>query len=551
MKPLPIRMAQHLLLLLVLFLLSASLVFAQTEPDLSAARGAAAQVLPPLESGSWQSCKEALNSAQQLAASKEKADTDLAQKLHDSCAKALEQGITAQPPPAEQTQMVGLAGTLVKQLLRDLTDSSRQQARTLVSTFEKAIPENPHVRILRLRLYMAEKDRDREISQSAALMDDPALEPTFRDWVEDVHVSALLRAKVIPDEVEKAQVVVIRWLKDSPTHVRARQLQLEIFQARQKWPEQYALATDMLTDEKLTESQRKWVHQRRIEGSLKTGRTQELNEQDWNFMLEQITGSPKLKKFINKYSTHLLGIAFGIGWLWLFFVAWITRSLRTKPPGFWMFVLWATIILYASSVILAPLVLCVTFSLLGIALLVFAITGEKAPLGYLVPPQAKDDSGKKPWGAMLGWCVLLFVLIQLFNQGYALAYERVVGHALESQLVAKLLHTETLPRLAVMVLAGGIFVPFLEEVIFRGLLQDWLGRLMPRVPCVAIVSILFGLIHGLEMAIPIAFIGLLLSLLRLRYRSLWPCILLHSLNNSLLIIALHFAPQVILQDGAH
>jgi membrane protease YdiL (CAAX protease family) len=90
------------------------------------------------------------------------------------------------------------------------------------------------------------------------------------------------------------------------------------------------------------------------------------------------------------------------------------------------------------------------------------------------------------------------------------------------------------------VLAGGLFVPFLEEVVFRGMLQDWWGRRLPVVACVAAVSIAFALIHGLEVAIPIAFIGMLLSMLRIRYRSLWPAVMLHSLNNSAAVIALFF-----------
>ncbi len=108
-----------------------------------------------------------------------------------------------------------------------------------------------------------------------------------------------------------------------------------------------------------------------------------------------------------------------------------------------------------------------------------------------------------------------------------------------------MLQKDTLLELASVLLAGGIFVPFLEEVIFRGVVQDRFGRRLPAGWCVAVVSILFGLVHGLEMAIPIAFIGMLLSILRLRYRSLWPSIVLHSLNNSVIVIALYLEPALL------
>jgi membrane protease YdiL (CAAX protease family) len=289
------------------------------------------------------------------------------------------------------------------------------------------------------------------------------------------------------------------------------------------------------------------VQMYRLDGALQSGRTNELNQQDLDFMLEQFLGSNSgFKRLIDEHGPLLLAIAFGIGWAWLFIVAFITRCVRAGTPGFWMMVLWATIILYASTVIMAPLAHRISFSLLGLVFLIFATTGSRAPLGYLVPPQGATESGKARWRGVLGWCLLSLLLINLFTQGYAVAFERVMGRQLESQHVAKLLQTDTLPKLFSMVLAGGIFVPFLEEVIFRGIMQDWVGRWLPAGWCVFIVSILFGVIHGLEMAIPIAFIGVLLSLLRLRYRSLWPCIILHSLNNSVMIVLLYFIPDKLL-----
>ncbi len=408
------------------------------------------------------------------------------------------------------------------------------------------MPDDLRVRLLRLRLHVVDKNRAEQIRLSAALMDDENLKSGMREWVLDMHVSALLRGHPSADEIQRAEEVVTPWLEKQPQHLKARQLQLEIHHARQDWPAQYALATELLTEEELTGAARKRVRQLRLDGSVQTGRTHELNEQDWDHMLEQITGGTDLKRLIDEHRDLLLGIAFSIGWLWLLLVAFITRWWRAMPPGFWMVVLWGTTILYASTVILAPTTLCIAFSLLGIAFLIFAITGRKAPLGYLTQPQTAAGSGRASWWAVLGWCVVALVAIQAFTFAYGWAFERVMGRPLESQLVAQLLKTDTFPRLAGMVLAGGIFVPFLEEIIFRGMLQDWVGRRLPAGWCVALVSVLFGLIHGLEMAIPIAFIGVLLSIARLRYRSLWPAIILHSLNNSTVIVLLYFFPELVL-----
>ncbi len=501
--------------------------------------------MPKLKAGEWQSCKAALQTINQLGHSKEPADTQLADELTSLCVTAIERGIQELPQPPEQEKLLKQAENLVHLLFRHPVAANIQRAKSIVDPWEKVLPDDLHARVLRLGLYMEEKNRAEQIKLAAALMDEEDLDENTRDWARGVHVDALVHGKASAEDLQRAETVVTQWLEQQPKNIEARLRLLEIHQARQEWPAQYALATELLADENLAGEERAWVQRCRLEGALKLGKTNEFNSQDWEFISEQLIGKDSpLKRLIDEHGQLLLGIAFAIGWLWLFLVALITRCGRAKPPGFWMVVLWSTVVLYASTVILAPPALCIAFSLLGLALLIFATTGSKAPLGYLVRPQAATESGTAKWRAVLGWCFLALLAIQIFTQSYAWAFERIMGRELETQMVAKLMQTHSLLGLAGMVLGGGIFVPFLEEVIFRGILQDWVGRWLPTGWCVAFVSLLFGVIHGLEMAIPIAFIGLLLSLLRLRYRSLWPCILLHSLNNSVLIIALHFVPEL-------
>ena len=544
MKHFLIRVAQRLL---ALSFLSTPLAAAESAPEMTAAREAAAQIMPKLQAGSWQSSETALQTINELATSQEQVDKDLAEKLTGLCASAIEQGINQLPPPPEQERLLRDAGNLVDMLLNKPTTIHRQRAKSVIVAWEKVQPDHLKVRVLRLGLYKVERNREEQIKQSAALMTEDVPDQNVREWARELHVDALLYGTPSADDIQQAEAVVTPWLEKEPKNTRARLLLLNIHHARHDSQAQYALATELLADETLSAQQRKQVQMYRLDGALQSGRTNELNQQDLDFMLEQILGSNSgFKRLIDEHGPLLLAIAFGIGWAWLFIVAFITRCVRAKPPGFWMLVLWITIILYASTVIMAPLAHRITFSLLGLAFLIFATTGGRAPLGYLVAPQAATESGKARWRGVLGWCVLALVLIHLVTQGYALAFERVMGRPLESQFVAKLLQTDTLPKLIGMVLAGGIFVPFLEEVIFRGIMQDWVGRWLPAGWCALLVSILFGLIHGLEMAIPIAFIGVLLSLLRLRYRSLWPCIILHSLNNSVMIVLLYFIPDKVL-----
>lgn len=96
---------------------------------------------------------------------------------------------------------------------------------------------------------------------------------------------------------------------------------------------------------------------------------------------------------------------------------------------------------------------------------------------------------------------------------------------------------------------AGVFVivvaPIAEEFFFRGflfgVLRGWrirLGRheLGPWVAAI-ITGILFGLAHGgsapSQYLVPLGFLGFVLCLVRWRTGSLYPCMALHSLNNSL------------------
>ncbi len=97
--------------------------------------------------------------------------------------------------------------------------------------------------------------------------------------------------------------------------------------------------------------------------------------------------------------------------------------------------------------------------------------------------------------------------------------------------------------------AAGLFVcviaPIAEEFFFRGFLFGVLRRMRIEIagrqlgPWVAAVltGILFGLAHtgsaSSQYLIPLGFLGFVLCLVRWKTGSLYPCIALHSINNSL------------------
>ena len=97
--------------------------------------------------------------------------------------------------------------------------------------------------------------------------------------------------------------------------------------------------------------------------------------------------------------------------------------------------------------------------------------------------------------------------------------------------------------------AASVFVcviaPIAEEFFFRGFLFGVLRRMRIRVfgrdlgtwVAAIITGILFGLAHtgsaSSQYLIPLGFLGFVLCLIRWRTRSLYPCMALHSFNNSL------------------
>jgi hypothetical protein len=90
-----------------------------------------------------------------------------------------------------------------------------------------------------------------------------------------------------------------------------------------------------------------------------------------------------------------------------------------------------------------------------------------------------------------------------------------------------------------------VIAPMAEEFFFRGflfgVLRGWRirvgGRDLGVLVAALIVGILFGLAHAgsapAEDIVPLGFLGFVLCLVRWRTGSLYPCMLLHSVNNSI------------------
>ncbi len=82
---------------------------------------------------------------------------------------------------------------------------------------------------------------------------------------------------------------------------------------------------------------------------------------------------------------------------------------------------------------------------------------------------------------------------------------------------------------------------FCEEMLFRGLLQNILEKKFNLKAAIFIPAFLFGLIHFLPwLVIQITLLGLALGVLAWRCDSIYPTILVHSLNNLIAILYIRF-----------
>ena len=89
-----------------------------------------------------------------------------------------------------------------------------------------------------------------------------------------------------------------------------------------------------------------------------------------------------------------------------------------------------------------------------------------------------------------------------------------------------------------------VLAPFLEEMLFRGIILRSFLRQYARQKAFLYSAMLFGLAHLNIYQFAIGFLGgLVLAWLYERTRSLWPCILLHGAYNSLITWGWYSAPR--------
>lgn len=85
-------------------------------------------------------------------------------------------------------------------------------------------------------------------------------------------------------------------------------------------------------------------------------------------------------------------------------------------------------------------------------------------------------------------------------------------------------------------LSAVVVAPILEEILFRGLILRSLQK-FGNTFAIIVSSVLFGLFHGnLQQTIPVMVASVVLGMVAIRTNSLWPSVIIHSVNNALTLL---------------
>ena len=149
-----------------------------------------------------------------------------------------------------------------------------------------------------------------------------------------------------------------------------------------------------------------------------------------------------------------------------------------------------------------------------------------------------DKFKKEYWLQVLGYFVLYFGLMILASYLVSLLYPSF--NIDQEQNFGFNEATENI-ELVLAFVSLVIVTPFIEELVFRGLIFKGLRRDFGFVPAVIVSSGIFALLHGqVNVAIDTFILGTVAAYTLDKTNSLWPAILLHGIKNFIAFVAIFF-----------
>ena len=148
------------------------------------------------------------------------------------------------------------------------------------------------------------------------------------------------------------------------------------------------------------------------------------------------------------------------------------------------------------------------------------------------------------WGGRsVGYWVLISIGVVIGIMGLGIMLSKFLPESESS--FAKMLKTSQSVRVAVALLAS-LTAPFVEELVYRGVLFSGLRKRLSQAATVIIVMLIFAGVHvpqywgAWASIIGLTVLSLILTLVRAKTRSILPCVAIHFIHNtivSVLIVA--------------
>ncbi len=123
----------------------------------------------------------------------------------------------------------------------------------------------------------------------------------------------------------------------------------------------------------------------------------------------------------------------------------------------------------------------------------------------------------------------------------AVGVQELLGQPLQNPQEAFLLPQGlNLPTALAMIFFVGLAGPFAEEILFRGVLYNWLRGRWGFIPSALVSALLFGAVHVEPSVAAATFVlGLVIAAVYEASHSLWTAITIHAVNNTLVVLVLY------------
>lgn len=167
-------------------------------------------------------------------------------------------------------------------------------------------------------------------------------------------------------------------------------------------------------------------------------------------------------------------------------------------------------------------------------------------VGLLLPPSATVLPAHGIARAPLAWAAFMLLWAPITMFAYPWLLDRLAVDFEPQPHLAYFAGADAGGLRFVAVLAVVVAVgPLAEELAFRGWLRDVAHAWFGERAALLIVAALFGMMHGMVFALPVALLGLLFGWLRERYASLAPSFAAHVLHNAVTVAVAMRWPQVL------